>query len=100
MTKKKATRALSVGGRPSSFTDDLVKKLEEAFMIDATITEACAFANISRQAYYDQCERDPKFLDRMERAQQFPFMMAKKVVFQAMQLNDGALALKFLDRRQ
>ena len=69
-------------------------------MMDATVTEACAFADISRQAYYDECKRDLAFLDRMERAQQFPFMLAKKTVVQALKANDGHLALKWLKNRQ
>jgi predicted DNA-binding protein YlxM (UPF0122 family) len=100
MTKKKAkTRAL-VGGRPSAFTEEVVKKLEEGFCMDFTITEACAYAGISRQAYYDECERKPQFLDRMERAQQVPFALAKKGLFNAMQKEDGHLILKWLERRQ
>jgi len=31
----------NLGGRPSKMTKEVVKKLEEAFAIDATITEAC-----------------------------------------------------------
>src|SRR5690349_16517168 len=98
MTKKKS-RAL-VGGRPTVFTDQVLQKLEEAFSIDATVREACAYAGISESVYYLECNRNPQFLERMERSMQFAFMLAKKVVVQAMKENDGNLALKWLDRRQ
>ena len=46
-----------------------IKEADEPDKIDATITEACAHAGISRQACYDQLEHDPGFADRMECAQ-------------------------------
>jgi hypothetical protein len=49
MKKRKNSKA----GRPSEFTDEVVKKLEESFAIDATVEEACFYANISRQSYYN-----------------------------------------------
>src|SRR5437868_6345382 len=79
MTLKKKTRAL-VGSRPAAFTDSLVQKLREAFCMDFTITEACAYVGISRQAYHDECKRNPKFVDAMERSQPVPFALAKNVL--------------------
>jgi hypothetical protein len=98
MTKKKS-RAL-VGGRPTVFTDQVLQKLEEAFSIDATVREACAYAGISESVYYLECNRNPQFVERMERSMQFAFMLAKKVVVQAMKENDGNLAMKWLKNRQ
>jgi hypothetical protein len=101
MTKKrpkKQTRALI--GRPTVMTDEVIRKLEEAFMMDATDGEACAFAGIGETAYYDEKKRNPEFADRIHRAQQFPFMLAKKTVLNAMKDDDGALALKWLKNRQ
>jgi hypothetical protein len=92
MPKKKRI----VGGRPSSFTDALVQKLREAFCMDFTITEACAYAGISRRAYYDECKRNPRFLDEMDRAQQVPFALAKNVLTKAIQEGDGVFSLKWL----
>jgi hypothetical protein len=51
-------------GRPVEFTADVVKKLEEAFSIDATVEEACFYANISRQTYYNNVmEISEKYTD-------------------------------------
>lgn len=59
--------------------------------IDATVQEACAFAGISKAVYYDECKRNPAFLDRMERAQAFPFMLAKSTVAKPSQLRTETL---------
>jgi hypothetical protein len=37
----------------------VIRKLEEAVMIDATDGEACAFAGIGETADYDEKERTP-----------------------------------------
>src|SRR4051795_11560297 len=100
MTKKKSRSRALVGGRPTVFTDDVIRKLEEAFMMDATDGEACAFAGIGETAYYDEKKRNEQFADRMERAKRFPFMVAKKTVLIAMQKQDGNLAMKWLKNRQ
>ena len=55
-------------------TEYVIRKLEEAFMIDATVGEACANAGIGHTAYYDEINRNPEFADKMDRAQQFPFL--------------------------
>src|SRR4051812_7276828 len=100
MTKKKAKGQSLAVGRPTVFTPEVIRKLEEAFMIDATVPEACANAGMGKSAYYDECNRNPAFVDKMDRAQQFPFLLAKKAVVQALQTNDGNLGLKFLKNRQ
>lgn len=100
MTKKKPKKQTRAIGRPTVFTEEVVRKLEEAFMMDATDTEACAFAGIGRTAYYDELKRNEAFVNKMERAQQVPFMVAKKGLFNAMQKEDGHLILKWLERRQ
>jgi hypothetical protein len=52
MTRKKPkSRA---GGREATvFTDDMIRKLEEAFIMGATDGEACAFAGIGETAYQE-----------------------------------------------
>jgi hypothetical protein len=97
--KKPKTRAVTIG-RPTVFTDLVIQKLEEAFSIDATVREACAYAGIAESTYYAEAKDNPAFSERMDRAMQFAFMLAKKTVIQAMKTNDGALAMKWLKNRQ
>src|SRR4051812_649926 len=69
MTKKKprGSRAVAVG-RPTVFTEDTIQKLEEAFKIDATVREACAYAGIAESTYYAEAKDNPVFSERMDRA--------------------------------
>ena len=50
------------GGRPPKSTPQTLKKLEEAFAIDATIGEACFYADISEKTYYEWVKKDTKNL--------------------------------------
>lgn len=71
--KKQETR-----WRPPKFTEEVVQKLEEIFKIDWTVEEACSYAWIWRRTYYQWCEENKEFLHRMEQAQQYPFILARK----------------------
>lgn len=90
-------------GRPTKIDSEAVKLLEEAFKIDATVTEACLHAGISREAYYNRCKVDPDFVDKMERAKAFPAMLAKKTLFKSLLSKDEKVAQKgaeiYLTRR-
>lgn len=90
-------------GRPTKMTPDVVAKLSEGFQHDFTVEEACRFAGISKDAYYDERKRNPAFGDEMDRAQDFPLILAKNRMFSYIKSQRdgyGALALKFLERRQ
>lgn len=90
--------------RPLVMTPSTIQKLEAIFKIDWTVTEACLYAGISLATYYTRCEKDAKFLERMERAKQFPYILAKKTLFKS--INDENImvaqrwAIEFLKRRE
>ena len=87
-------------GRPSKMTPEVIAKLEEMFQIDATIEEACHQAQIDPVTYYRHMKNDQVFCQKMERAQEYPFIAMKKVVVAAADKGDGNLALKWLKNRQ
>src|SRR5947209_1180643 len=99
MARKKKLKAKPTG-RPRKIDETISAKLEEFFRIDATVEEACSQAGINPDTYYMERKRNPAFADRMDRSQQFPFLIMKKVVVKAVNEGDGNLALKWLDRRQ
>lgn len=68
--------------------------------MDCTIEEACAYAGISDDTYQRERKRDALFAAKMDRAMRFAFVLAKKVVLQAIDRGDGPLAMKWLERRQ
>jgi hypothetical protein len=89
--------AKNKGGRPPKLTPETVNKLEEAFAIDATVEEACFYAGISRQTYYEWIKDDPKLADRMEAMRNRPVLKARKTVVDA--LTDPDHAKWYLERK-
>ena len=69
-------------GRPLEFTDVVVKKLEEAFSIDASVEEACFYADISRQTYYNNVKEGTPLFDRLTALRQRPVLKARQAVVQ------------------
>lgn len=75
------------GGRPIEFTKDVVNKLEQAFSLDCTVSEACLYADISRQTYYTYVDEKAKegskkkqLFDRFEELRQRPFLKARQTI--------------------
>lgn len=95
MAKKK-----NKGGRPRAITPEVVAKLIDGFHNDFTIEEACRNAGISKDTYYDELKRNPKFSDEMDRAQDYPFIMAKKNLLRAVKSGSASYSMSFLERRQ
>ncbi|MDP7477165.1 MAG: hypothetical protein QF442_01830 [Candidatus Peribacteraceae bacterium] len=91
MTKNK-------GGRPTAITPAVVQKLLEAFRLDLPIEEACKYACIAKQTYYNHCKND-EFLDEMEHAKMEATLKARRTVIEKME-DDGSLSLKYLERKR
>jgi hypothetical protein len=87
------------GGRPTVITPVVVAKLTEAFKLDVTVQEACLYAGISKDAFYRKVKEDEGFSDEMERAQQYATLVARQTVIREIE-TDGALALKYLERKR
>ena len=96
---KKETR-----GRPLKIDDECVAKLIEAFHIDCTIEEACWYAWIDRATFYRRCKADEGFCNKMRTAMQYPFLKAKKVLFNSMDSEREDIAQRgateYLKRRE
>lgn len=54
------------GGRPSLFTEERVGKLEDAFRFDASVKQACAYARISTDTFYEWIKKRDGFSDKTE----------------------------------
>ena len=85
--------------RPTKRTKELVGKLEYAFSIGATVTEACLYADISRDTYYEWTKADKELSDRFTELQSNPIFIARESVYKGIQ-KDPDLALKFLERKK
>ncbi|MDD5068076.1 MAG: hypothetical protein PHN89_00545 [Candidatus Pacebacteria bacterium] len=87
------------GGRPSKMTPEVVKKLEEAFSIGASVSEACFYADISRETYYQWIKNNPELADRFEALKNKPILKARQTVVKALE-TDPDIALKYLERKR
>ena len=86
-------------GRPTVMTPDVVAKLEQAFAIDATVEEACSYANISRDAFYDYLKKNTIFSDRIEDLRQLPVLAARERAVKGVKENYGN-AMDYLSRKR
>ena len=89
--------------RPTKFNEETVRKLTEAFKRSATTEEACAYAGITKETFYQRYKKNNEFSDEIEHAKLIPFMLAKTKIFDAINSKDpnvsAKYALEFLKRR-
>jgi hypothetical protein len=86
-------------GRPTKLTEDVLKKLEEAFSIGASDKEACFYAGISHQALYNYQEKHPEYVDRKEALKERPVLMARQTVMNNL-ATDVDVAKWYLERKR
>ena len=67
----------SNSGRKTVMTDAVIKKLEEGFMYDLNIGEACLFAGISRRTFENYVNKKPKMKEHFEMLRENVRMKAK-----------------------
>ncbi len=84
--------------RPTKLDDITVKKLEDAFILGASVNEACFNANISKQTYYNWTDENPELLDRFEQLKQSPILKARKTVVRALEKNP-TIAMRYLEKK-
>lgn len=82
----------------TSYDLTVTAKLIEAFNNRYNITEACHYAGITRQTYYNWLEWHAEFANKMEQAKMMPNRRAKEVVIKAIDEGDVNTAKWLLDR--
>ncbi len=87
------------GGRPTVMTQDIIYKLEEAFIIGASDKEACLVANISMSTLYKYCQEFPEFSERKEELKDTPKYKARFNVSKAINEGDKQLSQWYLERK-
>ena len=93
------SRKKNLAGRPTVMTEPVVSKLEVAFCVGASVTEACLVAGISRESYYVFVRENPDYSDRFKQLQQKTILAAKKRIADAIEDGDTATARWLLERR-
>lgn len=80
-------------------TPEVLGKLEQAFAIDATIAEACFYADINEDTYYRWVKEDPKLSEKFNRLRQKPVLTARQSVVGHLS-KDPDFALKYLKNKR
>lgn len=99
MTKRKPKSEHKPNGRPSEMTEEKINKLEYVFSLDWTIKEACFYADISHETYYNWLEKKPELVERFNALRERPVLLARESVITNMKKN-WELALKYLERKK
>ena len=91
--------------RPIVFTKEIVKKLEEIFSLDGSVLEACFYAGITPQTYYNHVKEDAgintperKLFDRFSELRHNPVLKARRTVVKA--LDNPKDAQWYLERKR
>lgn len=92
-------------GRPLEFTEEVVKKLEEVFSLDGTISEACFYAGITRQTYYtyvsekaEEGSKAKELFDRFESLRERPVLKARQTIVK--NLDNPQYATWYIERKK
>ena len=85
-------------GRPTVITDEVLRKLDEAFAMGCTDLEACLFADISKTALYDYQQEHPEFAERKEKLKETPILLARSTVIK--NLKNPQSAQWYLERKK
>lgn len=96
--KLDGTRAKSNAGRLPVVTPEVIGKLEEVFALDGTVEEACMFADISVDAFYDYCKLHPELSERIKKLRQTPFLKARRTIVGA--LDQPSTAFEYMKRKK
>jgi len=85
-------------GRPTVITEEVIRKLESAFVAGCTDLEACCYADISKTALYEYCQKNDAFAERKETLKNQPVMQARFIVQESLNTGDLPTANKVIDR--
>lgn len=97
-TKKKKGE-LNLSGRPTIMTAETVKKLEEGFAQGFSVDNACIWADISKQTYYNYCDATEGFLDHCKTLQKKPLIKSILVINKALDEGDVSTAKWYAERK-
>lgn len=86
-------------GRPTVMTEEVIAKLEDAFLDGASDKESIFWANISKDAFYDYCKENPEFTERIEDLRDSLKLKAKKNIAKGINEGDRTLSQWYLERK-
>lgn len=98
MAKPTKKNPLGKQTKPKLDNPETIRKLEEAFLLDCTVWEACFNADISTPCYYELLKYRPELVSRFEACRNNPIFVARQTVIKACKDNPD-IAMKYLERK-
>lgn len=71
-------------GRPTVMTPEVLSKLEEAFALGCTDTEAALYADIGTRTLVEYFKNNPEFRRRTEELKETPILKARQTIIKAL----------------
>jgi hypothetical protein len=99
MPKKKPKSEHNPNGRPTIMTDSTLAKLKEGFAQGFSVRNACIWADIGQDTYYDYCKKFPEFSDQCKTLQQKPLIKSILVINKALNEGDVSTAKWYAERK-
>ena len=85
-------------GRPTVMTPVVIGKLETVFSLDGTVKEACFYAGINPDTYFEFMKKNPEYTERFEALRQRPVLKARETVVKEITKNYNN-AMDYLSRK-
>lgn len=61
-------------------TDEVITRLEQAFSLDCTVEEACFYAGIHSDTYFDWQKKNPEISERLHALKNRPILKARQTI--------------------
>lgn len=95
MAKKKKSNA----GRPTVMTQEVLQKLQHAFLMGCKKREACLYAEIPESTFYNYCDKNPEYVEKIEAWQDMPKLKSKVIINKKLEELDADTAKWYLERK-
>ena len=92
MAKKKSP------GRPTVFTPEVIRKIEEVAALDGSVKEMAFYAGIHVDSIYAKMASDKAFSDRINALREMPVLKARQTIIQS--LNQPQHAQWYIARKR
>ena len=99
MTKKKPKSEHNPNGRPTIMNDSTIAKLKEGFAQGFSVRNACIWADISQDTYFNYCKKNPNFSEQCKTLQQKPLIKSILVINKALNEGDVSTAKWYAERK-
>jgi len=99
MTKKKPKSEHKETGRPTIMTEATIGKLKEGFAQGFSVRNACIWADINQDTYFEYCKKNPNFSEQCKTLQQKPLIKSILVINKALNEGDVGTAKWYAERK-